>query len=392
MARLLRPPALRPSGAGNRHASWLELFFDLCFVAAVAALAGGLHDAHSGAGLARFALLFIPIWWAWMSFTWYGTAFDTDDVAYRLTLLAAMLVVVVLAANTDVTGGRSAAFALAYTGLLALLVGLWLRAWRHDTVTRPLSIRYAAGNALGGGVWLASLLLEPPGRYVAWTIAMVVLMTTPVLAVRALEIPAFDPEHIPERYGLFTIIVLGESVVAVGAGASEVHGAAPLVGVFGFGIAAALWWLYFDFVRSSSLSRERLVAAFVWGYGHLLVFAGIAAASIGVEFAIEAAAEGEHLDLVGRSALAGGIVAFLAAVSVIHAITVGRADRVLAARLGAAGAVAVLWLAGGSLEAAAMTGLLLLVVAVAAAIEIGWAQAGRHPVAPPPDATDGGTS
>jgi hypothetical protein len=89
-SRWWRPPHLRAFGVGERHATWLELFFDLCFVAAVAAPAADLHHDPTPAGVVRVAGLFVPVWWAWMGFTWYATAFDTDDVLFRLALLAVL--------------------------------------------------------------------------------------------------------------------------------------------------------------------------------------------------------------------------------------------------------------------------------------------------------------
>lgn len=217
--------------AGERHASWLELFFDLCFVGAVAALAAHLHDAHSIAGLVAFALLFVPVWWAWMGYTWFSAAFDSTDVPHRLGLLAAMLAVTAVAAGVPgaLGEGSSTTLVVAYTLLQAVLVALFVRAGLRAPEARPLTARYAAGNAIGAGLWLASLALTETARPWMWAGAMVVLLTTPVLAVRALAEQAYDPAHIPERYGLFTLIVLGESIVVVTAGLETGGGATPIL-------------------------------------------------------------------------------------------------------------------------------------------------------------------
>ncbi len=125
-SRLRRPQLLRDFTEENRTSTWLELFFDLCFVVAVAALARRLHDDPTVAGALRFAGLFVPVWWAWMNFTWYATAFDNDDVLYRTTLLGAMLCTLWLAASIEgVYEGRSFSFVLAYVALKLLLVGLF---------------------------------------------------------------------------------------------------------------------------------------------------------------------------------------------------------------------------------------------------------------------------
>ena len=136
-ARLLRPQVLRDSSEENRTSTWLELFFDLCFVVAVAALARGLHHDPTFGGALRFAAFFVPVWWAWMGFTWYATAFDNDDVAYRTTLLGAMLCILWLAASIhSLYEGETSSFVLAYVAMKLLLVGLYARAWHDATDVR----------------------------------------------------------------------------------------------------------------------------------------------------------------------------------------------------------------------------------------------------------------
>jgi low temperature requirement protein LtrA len=156
-------------------------------------------------------------------------------------------------------------------------------------------------------------------------------MTGPVLAVRAYAGQAYDSGHIAERYGLFTLIVLGESGVAVSAGAGDAGWSLPvaLAALEGFGLAAAVWWISFSFVGSRALSRGHLRSAFTWGYGHLLVFAGIAAAAVGVELAIEGAAAHHALTATGAALLGGGIAAFLLAIGAIYAVTARGGDAVL---------------------------------------------------------------
>jgi low temperature requirement protein LtrA len=361
----LRPVVLREFGIEERHATWLELFFDLCFVAAVAALADGLHHEPNFGGIARFAGLFVPVWWAWMGYTWYATAFDNDDDLFRLSYIAAMLAVIVLAATAGSVGSaESNVFVLAYCALLLVVAALYYRAWRHASpVLRAYCARYGLGNAAGAAIWLASIAFPEGARPMVWALGMLVLMATPVLAVRAYAGRAFDPMHIPERYGLFTLIVLGESIVVVVAGAAQ-SGLAPLpafIGAAGFGIAACVWWIYFDSVKALGLRRENLLSSFTWGYGHLLIFAGIAAAAVGVEFAIEAAAHDQPLGAAERVALCGGLVAYLVAISSIHAITALRWDGVLTRRVAAIVGLVLLAALDGQLPALALVVALLLI-------------------------------
>jgi low temperature requirement protein LtrA len=125
-------PAIVPGG--ERHATWLELFFDLCFAAAVAVLAAALYEERSLAGLARFVALFVPVWWAWNAFTWYATAFDTADTPFRLGLLTAMLGAIAVAAGLDGSLSMerpSDTFVVGYASLLAVLVALFVRVHRR---------------------------------------------------------------------------------------------------------------------------------------------------------------------------------------------------------------------------------------------------------------------
>ena len=337
------PVRLRDA-AEERHPSWLELFFDLCFVAAVAALAAGLHHDPDAGGVLAFAGLFVPVWWAWMGYTWYASAFDNDDTVFRVAWLGAMLLVIALASQVPaVTEGRGTGFALAYGLLQALLALLFFRARRHEDAARAFAARYGTGDAIGAVIWLASAAVPPPLQYVLWGAGMVVLMATPPLAVVAYHGKAFNAAHIAERYGLFTLIVLGESVVAVAAalgGEAGLRGG--LAAALGFGVAACLWWVYFGSVRWSSLTRDSLLRSFTWGYGHLFVFAGVAATAVGVHLTVDAASGGGHMTAAGYWIYAGGLVAVLVALVAIHFVTVMCWDALAGLRLAAAAALAAL--------------------------------------------------
>ena len=140
-------------------------------------------------------------------------------------------------------------------------------------------------------MWLGSLALGEGARPVAWAVAMLILMGAPVLAAASLDTLSYDARHIAERYGLFTLIVLGESVVSTISGVDTgTCTAAVAVALLGLAIAAAIWWLYFDRWRAMPAGGMR--SGYVWAQVHLLVFAGIAAAAVGIDFAVTAAATG----------------------------------------------------------------------------------------------------
>jgi low temperature requirement protein LtrA len=245
-------------------------------------------------------------------------------------------------------------------------------------------IWYAAGNALGAAVWLSSLLVPEPGRYAVWAAGLFVELLGPILAVRTLSNPrvSFHPRHIAERYGLFTIIVLGESVLAVVVGTADTNWERPavLTAVFGFVVAACVWWLYFDHVGSSGIELGPR-PAFYWGYGHFAVYAGIAAFGVGTQLAIEAAAEtevalatsapaGGDYDLGARLVLAGGVALYLAGIAFVDRVNEGVAgDRAVLVRLATAAFLIVLALLSAPLPPPAFVALVTLALLALTVLE-----------------------
>src|SRR6188474_1658923 len=185
MHTLIAPLRLRSTGEAGRKVTWLELFFDLIFVAAVAQVAEPLRHEYTIDGLARFAPLFLLIWWAWTGQSVFSTRFDTDDVVQRGLTLVQVFVVAAMAANAkDALDSRSSAgFAAAYAAVRLVLVAQYMRA-RHVPGARALTNRYVAGHGGAAVLWLASALVPPAVRFWIWAIAFVVDLGTPWLAVR----------------------------------------------------------------------------------------------------------------------------------------------------------------------------------------------------------------
>ncbi|OKK10958.1 low temperature requirement protein A [Streptomyces sp. CB02400] len=285
----------RDSGEPHRTSTPLELFFDLCFVVAVAQASGSLHAAlETGdpvTGVLRFALVFFTIWWAWMNFTWFASAYDPDDVPYRLSVLLQITGSLVLAAGVDraFEAGDLTVITVGYVVLRTALAALWLRAALADPVRRRTALRFASGVALCQLGWVG-LLLVPTSLMLPGIVVMILAeLSVPVWAQSAGMTP-WHPGHIAERYGLFTLIVLGESVaaatVAVRGAFNRHHGTGPLWALAAGGLlmAFAMWWLYFARPAHALLAttHQDHRRRFPWAYGHYLVFASATAEGAGL--------------------------------------------------------------------------------------------------------------
>jgi low temperature requirement protein LtrA len=371
--RLVDPPRLRTVEAdqGERRATWTELFFDLVFVVAVAQVANILSADPTLLGLLRFAALFIPIWWAWMGYTFYANRFDTDDIVHRLLYLAGMLAVAALAVTVhDAFGGGSARFALAYFAVRLVLVGLYLRARLNVPRARNLTDLFLASFGSAAALWLVSVFVPEPGRYAFWGVALALELATPLLAWRLIAEAPIHRTHLPERFGLFTLIVLGESVLAVVLGTAGVswHWESTLVAIAGFVIAACIWWVYFDFFDAGAVLGRGIMRGLVYTYGHFPLVAGIAVTGVGTKLAIQDAAGNAHAGGTGWVICVGVAVCMLALGAIHWVGEGGRTDADLWLRLAAAGGAGVLAALESTLRPAVMVWLLaaLLLVVVAA--------------------------
>ena len=286
----------RDAGAAHRTSSNLELIFDLTFVVAVAKvaneLAGALAAGHLRHGFEGYLGVFFAIWWAWMNFSWFASAFDTDDVPYRLLTLVQMAGVLVLAAGIpDAVGTFNfVGMTIGYVIMRVAMVCQWLRAAFSDPDHRRTCLRYAAGISVAEIGWVARLALPASLGFSSFLVLAVVEVAAPFWAERD-GMTSWHPEHIAERYGLFTIIVLGEGIAQISGafdGAFTAHDVTPgLAGaaVTGLVLLFALWWLYFAQPVGDGL-REHPRRSFLWGYGHLAVFAALAAVAAALEVAI----------------------------------------------------------------------------------------------------------
>ncbi|MEE4026070.1 low temperature requirement protein A [Gordonia sp. PKS22-38] len=281
----------------GRSATPLELFFDLVFVVAVAIAAVELHHAltenHVVDGVTSYAIVFFAIWWAWMNFTWFATSFGTDDWLYRVLTFVQMAGVLVLASGIEPTfADRDFAQMVAgYVIMRFAMVAQWMRASRCAPDRRRTCEIYAGGIAVVQVLWIAWLFI-PSGA--VSTVGLIVLiiaeLAVPVVAERAGTTP-WHPHHITERYGLFTLILLGESLLASSNAVIEAlhedEELAPLlsIAVLAFIATAALFWIYFWPPHHRAIGS--LAQSLRYGYVHYFVFAAAGAFSAGIEVEID---------------------------------------------------------------------------------------------------------
>jgi low temperature requirement protein LtrA len=371
---LLRPPRLQTlaDAEDERHASWLELFFDLVFVVAIAQLAHELVEDHSLLGFAIFAALFVPVFVAWQGFSFYADRFDTDDVVFRVVMLVAMLAIAALAVQIpEVTHGQTVGFAVAYVALRVLTISLYVRAFRHVPEARSLIGRYILAFSFSVALWTVSLAFPAPWRFVLWGIGLAVDIGVPAFSgprfVRRIPLHA---SHIPERFALFTIIVLGESVVAIalGTAGNNWQTSSAVAAGLGFVAVACLWWIYFDVGAGLALRPGPMVAiSFI--YTHLPMLTALTAVAAGVSLLIKEAGASE-LDTGTRWALCGGAAVYLCCVSVVHRATAqGVVPAIVRARLVVAGLLVALIFAGAGLHSVTFAALLLAILVTLVAFE-----------------------
>jgi low temperature requirement protein LtrA len=314
----------------HRASTPLELLFDLTFVVATGQvavqLAHGIAAGHTPSALVTFLIVFFAIWWAWMNFTWFASGYDTDDVPYRLFTLLQMAGVLILAAGVPAgfEDGDFRGITIGYLVMRAGLVAQWLRAAAGDPQTRRVSLRTAIGFSVTQAGWLVRLALPDPWAVPSAVVLALVDMAVPLWAERAGG-ASWNPHHIAERYGLFTIILLGESVmVATTAVQEALHltghkGPLAVVALSGLILVFALWWLYYLEPSGEGLEQRRRLA-YVWGYGHYGIFVSLAALAAGLEVAV--LRTGHPLaagDRIVSAAVAVPVAVYLVVLWAVHA-------------------------------------------------------------------------
>jgi low temperature requirement protein LtrA len=299
--------ALHPRDPSEHHrpSTTLELLFDLISVIAIAAVTAGLHhgisEGHGLEALPRFIFLFLAIWWAWMNFTWFASAFDNDDGLYRVLVLIIMCGALIFAGGADYIF-KTLDFSYGLYGWIVMrvgMIGLWLRAAAGSPTHRTTALRYAAGIAIAQAGWSAFYFLTEPGStgfFLAGALCFAVEFAVPPIAERA-HVTSFHRTHMIERYGLLMIISLGELMLSISHGFGLLFSDHPtfeaaLTAASALVVVFALWWIYF--CEEDHMANADFMTAFQWGYGHVFIFG--ATALVGAAIAAEVDVSAHHAE------------------------------------------------------------------------------------------------
>lgn len=298
----------------HRVSTPLELFFDLCFVVAIAqagtCLHHGIAHGHFGQAIGNYLLLFFAIWWAWMNFTWFASAYDCDDPPYRIKTFIQMAGALVIAAGVPraFEEGKWWIIIVGYVIARVGLIASWLRAAASDPPRRKTALRMAGALAVVQVLWIGAGLVPADVFVYVWFALVALELAVPIWAERE-GATRWHPHHIAERYGLLTLIVLGESVLAatlaIQAALDDAHASPALFSVIGGGILVlfAMWWLYFD--REPHGPTETGALAFLWGYGHFVIFVAAAAVGAGLAVAVDYSVHEAHISTTAAGLAVG---------------------------------------------------------------------------------------
>ncbi len=305
----------------ERRATWLELFFDLIFVVVVAEMAHTLGGNPTRAGVFQFILLFIPLWWTWIGSTYYNDRFETNDMSDRVFHFVLMLGVAGMGFYAHHgMGETSVGFALSYILCRIVITYLWWWGGHYNPEARPMTNIFVVTFSLSAALWTVSIFMPLSVRFTLWVAALALELGGALATMHAQShLPPLSPTHLPERFGIFTILVLREPIAGVLESLGEVESGLTLPlaidATLGLLLALLLWWIYFDQISEQPL-RKRTVVRFAWGYLHLPLTMGIT--TIGAAMLSVYNTAGEPLADPIRWLLCSGIAATLFSMAILE--------------------------------------------------------------------------
>jgi len=314
-----RAPHLRTVLREGDRVTSLELFFDLVFVIALTQCTALIARTPTWEGVIKGLLVLGVLWWSWVGYSWLTSVVDPEEGSVRLVMFAAMAALLV--ADLCVPrafGSEGLLFACAYAVVRIAQIALFMLASRDDPALRRSVLGLAVGSAIGVGLLIAASFTGGRLQIGIWALALVLDGVGPFLF--GAEGWRLAPRHFAERHGLIIIIALGESVLAIGAGAGAALDAGVVAAaVLGMVVAAALWWAYFDVValvaerrlaKAEGLERNEM-ARDSYSYLHFPMLAGIMFVAVGLKRTL--AHVSEPLGVVPAAALLGGAAIYLLA-------------------------------------------------------------------------------
>jgi low temperature requirement protein LtrA len=394
----LRLMAGRDPHEQHRSVTPLELLYDLTFVVAFgqasSEFAHLLAEGHYSAGLIGFGFATFGICWAWINFSWFASAYDTDDWAFRLATMVQMIGVIILALGLPqvfrsldegdhIDNGVSVA---GYVVMRVAMLFLWLRAARQDPPRRRACQTYAVTIGVAQVGWVLLVLAHTTvDVFFMWAaLGILIEMVGPVVAERGKGGTPWHAHHIAERYGLLTIITLGEGVIGTVASLGAVVESqgwsrdAVLVAIAGTGLTFGMWWTYF-MVPSAEVLNVHRERAFPWGYGHILIFGSIAATGAGLHVAADYIGHEAHIGATATVlTVAVPVAVFVLALFALYTYLVHAGDPFHIGLLVATAAVLVLAVVLAAVGAAMAVCLVVLMLAPLVTV-IGYETVGhRH--------------
>ncbi len=317
----------------ERHATWLELFYDLVFVVTISQLSHYLLHDVSLSNFFGFLFLFIPVWWSWIGTTFFATRFYSDDLGHRLLLLLQMGGAGAMAVN--ISGAFSntfSGFALSYAFMRFILIVEYIRVFmttiKSSDSANPLVKRYIIGFSIAAIIWLISAFVPITEiRFALWIIGLIIDFVTPISTRKLTSKFAPHISHLPERMGLFTLIVLGESIVGIVNGMTEqiwdVY--SVIEASLGLCISFSLWWLYFDSSGRLPIQilreKGRISLYLIWLYSHFPLVVAITAVGVGIRRLVSS----EQHSVLSNSDLwliCGSVAISLISQSVLHLVSI----------------------------------------------------------------------
>lgn len=326
--RWWQPPRHIADRPEHRQVSFLELFYDLVYVVLIAELTHALSTHVDLDHMLEYVFLFLMVWWAWFNGTVYHELHGNDDIRTRVFTFLQMFCVAGMAVFAhNAFGDGSVGFGLSYAAFQLILTYLWWRTGVHDPNHRPLSGPYTVAFLVTTAFFVISAFIPTPWRHYLWAVALLMSLMLPLFTFtlgknrpeiqKQIDLSTVATPSLVERFGLFSIIVLGEVVVGVVQGVAGHHDLTWMVGltgVMGMAIAIGLWWVYFDYV-SHRKPRQGAFTLSIWMYTHLPVTIGMAATGAAVLNVIEHS--GDALPSEVRWLLVGAISMVLFSIAVL---------------------------------------------------------------------------